>query len=466
MKQQICWLSILGALVATLPASAQVSFAPPVTYKLVGDNAVAFTVADVNGDGKIDLVCSTLGDDLMNGTISIFTNDGRGGFNLASTANPGGAPSSIAAADINGDGMVDLITANFNNGNGNTLSVLTNNGHGTFGINAMLNAGSAPYAVITADINGDGKLALICANYNPFLPPGLANSTLSVFTNDGSGVFGSNATINVPDDPTALVAADVNGDSKLDLICGGTTNFLTVLTNDGRGGFGFNVRLTAGPDTYIGRSQNFLVLVGDVTGDHKPDLLSVSSYGNTLTILTNNGFGGFGSNTTVNIGGVPFWGAVADVNGDGRPDLLCANSFPTSVTVLTNNGLGGFVLASTLSAGSLPRMVTMVDVNGDGKPDVIYQDLEDNTISVYTNKTIFLPPASTPTPALKHSGQITSVSWPSASAGWSLQQSHDLTPAHWGPAGFNGFNISDDGTNNSLTVQAQPGNGFFRLVHP
>jgi len=467
MSHYIRWLTILGVLVITLHASAQVSFAPPATYNVVGNNAVAFTVADVNGDGKIDLIGGTVGDgDYSNGTVSILTNNGAGGFTLASTMNPGGGPSTITAADINGDGMMDLITANFNNGNGNTLSVLTNGGDGTLGIKAMLIAGTAPTSVITADINGDGKLALICANLVLFPPPGFTNFTLSVFTNDGSGGFGSNATINVPDDCRTVVAADINGDHKLDLICGGATNCLTVLTNDGKGGFGFKARLTAGPDTYFGYRKQYLVMARDINGDHKPDLLSISYSDSTLTILTNNGSGDFGSNTTLNVGGFPGSAAIADINGDGRPDLICAYDSPPSVNVLTNNGNGGFVLAATLGAFYLPRCVTVADVNGDGRPDVIEQDLGNHTVSVYANSTIFPPPASTPNPTLKHSGQVTSVSWPSASAGWLLQQSHDLTLAHWGPAGFNGFNISDDGTNNTLTIPPQPGNGFFRLIHP
>ena len=87
-------------------------------------------------------------------------------------------------ADVNGDGKPDLICAN---GGINTLTVLTNNGYGVFGSNATLNVGAFPTSVVAADINGDGKPDLICANDS--------GNSLTIYTNNGGGIFGSNATI-------------------------------------------------------------------------------------------------------------------------------------------------------------------------------------------------------------------------------------------------------------------------------
>ena len=125
------------------------------------------------------------------------------------TLNVGPNPYSVVAVDVNGDGKLDLISAN---AGADTLTVLTNNGNAVFGSNATLSVGSEPFSVVAADVNGDGKPDLICANYN--------SSTLTVLTNNGSGGFGFSATLALPagSGPYYVTAADINGDGKPDLI--------------------------------------------------------------------------------------------------------------------------------------------------------------------------------------------------------------------------------------------------------
>ncbi|MGA2030262.1 MAG: VCBS repeat-containing protein, partial [Verrucomicrobiota bacterium] len=194
--------------------------------------------------------------------------------------------------------------------------------------------------------------------------------------------------------------------------------------------------------------------------------------GNTLTVLTNNGSGGFGSNATYTVGdrslgiGI-YYVAAADVNGDGKPDLISTKNGSGTLSVLTNDGSGGFVLAaSPAGGGGASVMVMAADVNNDGKVDLICATRGSGTLSVLINTTIFPSPTSTPSLSINPSGNGMSVSWPSASAGWSLQQNSDLTTTHWGPSGYSGYTISDDGTNKSLVIPSQPGNLFFRLLHP
>jgi hypothetical protein len=300
------------------------------------------------------------------GVITFTTNYGN--FVLASTPGVGDAPNCVVAADVNGDGKVDLISANSYD---STLTVLTNNGSGSFGSNATLNVGNEPVWVVAADVNGDGKLDLISANYY--------DSTLTVLTNNGSGGFGSNATLNVGLGPVSVVAADVNGDGKVDLIsANGYTNTLTVLTNNGRGGFGFNATLN------VGGSPNSVV-AADVNGDGKLDLISANANTNTLTVLTNNGSGGFVLSATLTVGNIPDQVIAADVNGDGKVDLITANEDDNTLTVLTNNGSGGFVLAATLTVGNGATSVAAADVNEDGKLDLISANYIDSTLTVLTN---------------------------------------------------------------------------------
>jgi hypothetical protein len=181
-------------------------------------NALSVAVADVNGDGKMDLIS-----DNHNGALIILTNSGVGAafpFKLEGAAYLGGNYS-VVAADVNNDGWVDLICANSLT---NTLTVFTNNGAGVFGTNAIYTVGHNPVSVVAADVNNDGWVDLICANTN--------DNTLTVLTNNRSGGFVLAATLNTGRVPDSVVAADVNGDGGMDLI---SANFgddtLTIWTN-------------------------------------------------------------------------------------------------------------------------------------------------------------------------------------------------------------------------------------------
>ena len=196
-------------------------------------------------------------------------------FNLSSSPGVGNGPESVAAADVNGDGKIGLISANVG---GSSLTVLTNNGGGGFGLAGTYPVGNAPHSVAAADVNGDGKIDLISAN--------AGGNSLTVLTNNGSGGFRlagtySVGTYSVGNNPCSVAAADVNGDGKIDLIsanAGG--NSLTVLTNDGGGGFAL-------ADTYSVGPYPFSVAAADVNGDGKIDLISANLSGNSLTVLTN-----------------------------------------------------------------------------------------------------------------------------------------------------------------------------------
>ena len=147
---------------------------------------------------------------------------------------------------------------------------------------------STPYGV-TAFMNADGRVDLVTANCDL--------STLTVFTNDGSGNFASNATYAVSH-PASVTAADVNGDGYVDLICASLGSYtVAVLTNDGSGGFGSNAIYVA-----QGASQGaFVVAAADVNGDGYVDLISANGTASTLTVWTNNGIGGFVLDTNISV---------------------------------------------------------------------------------------------------------------------------------------------------------------------
>ena len=181
-----------------------------------------------------------------------------------------------------------------------------------------MNVGFSPWAVAAADVYGDGKLAVICANYD--------SGTMTVLTNTGNGVLVSNASFNAGSFPASLVAVDINGDGKPDVICADQGNSsLFVATNDGHGNFVFSTNLLLPSN-----STPYYLTAADVNGDGKPDLIGSDTFlcsSTNLTIFTNDGKGGFSLFTNL-----PKWQraenqvVVADLNaGDGAPDLVCAD---------------------------------------------------------------------------------------------------------------------------------------------
>ena len=355
---------------------AQVSFKLSSSPGVSGDPD-SVTAADVNGDGKMDLICS----DYYGDAVTVLTNNGSGGFVLSGTYPVGNLPTVVTAADVNGDGKVDLICANSDSGS-SSLSVLTNNGSGRFVLSGTYPVGSEPISVTAVDVNGDGKVDLISANWGS-----LGGNTLTILTNNGSGGFVLASSPVVGNGPMSVAAADVNGDGKVDLICANRADStVSVLTNNGSGKFALS-------GTYPVGSGPVLVTAADVNGDGKVDLITANwseSAGHTLTVLTNNGSGIFGSNATINVGNGSICVAAADVNGDGKVDLISANNTDSTLTVLTNNGSGGFVLATNLSVGSGPNWVTAADINGDGRVDLISANGGNDTLTVWTNATVFL----------------------------------------------------------------------------
>jgi hypothetical protein len=445
MKSRINLL-ITSTVFATLhQAVSQVAFAPATNYPAVSiPSSVA--AADINGDGKVDLIYANEG----NAKLMVLTNNGNGIFGSNAIYSLIKGERSVLAADVNGDGKVDVVCL----GGGN-FTVLTNNGTGS-----LVNAGS--HAVgdnnyswfVTTDVNGDGRMDLVC--------PGIGNP-LVVLTNAGNGTFAA-----APPPPPApgaswfTVATDANGDGKTDLI-DVDTGYMRVLTNAGNGTFALcstNTLATSWPG--IGTTV-------DVNGDGRAAVVvpdNSSGSGTTLTVWTNRGDGIFGSNATYTVPHGPYCVIATDIQGDGRSDLICGYLGGNTLSVLTNNGSGGFGSNSICTVALNPMSIVAADVDGNGKMDLITANINGNNLSVLINTSTFLPPVSIPSLALKRSGKGLLLSWPSASPGWSLQQNPDLATTDWSPSGYSGHGISDDGTNKNLIVTPPVGNLFFRLMHP
>jgi hypothetical protein len=425
------------------------------------NNSTSITVMDVNNDGSLDLVTADENyvknnDDVGAGdTLTVLTNTGSGLFGYYATLAVGGEPDCVITADINRDGKLDLISANANSSGFGSLSMLTNNALGGFGLDQTLLVGEYgdPTCIVPLDIEGDGKVGLA----------GVVAGQLQLFTNNGGGVLSSNAALNVGSDLLWVTSADVNGDGKVDLICthGNDPGNLTVLLNNGSGGFVSNATYEAGIAPQC-------VVAADINGDGWPDLITANTGSGTLTVLTNTGSGGFVSNATYIVGFQPRCVVAADINGDGWPDLIAATANvdePTgnTLTILTNNGSGGFGSFATIAVDMSPNTVAAADVNGDGKPDLIVP-CTDGTLTVLINTITFPTPTSTPILSMLFSGSDIVISWSSSATNFVVQTNSNLSSTNWGTAGY--AISTSDGTNYSVTIPPPSGTLFYRLFRP
>ncbi len=169
----------------------------------------AITVADVNRDKLPDLLVSNGGGNATtnHGSITVLLGNGKGGFTPSGSFPTLTNPTSLTVGDFDGDGKVDVLTANPGNTSG---AILFGSGDGTFGPSAKLTPGGTPQAVVAGDFNGDGLMDAAYA--------GAGASKISVLSGKGDGSFADPSNLTTDAAIEALVAADLNGDGKLDLI--------------------------------------------------------------------------------------------------------------------------------------------------------------------------------------------------------------------------------------------------------
>jgi hypothetical protein len=358
----------------------------PGTSSGFGSNPNGLVAADVNGDGKLDLLTTNFNTFVA----AVLLGKGDGTFQDVATYFTGtnSNPRRLAVADVNSDGKLDLLTANQST---STAGVLLGNGNGTFRTVTTypVGAGGAPADIAVADVNGDGKPDLLTANNG--------SNTAGVLLGNGNGTFQTPTTYSTGagSRPFGIVAADVNGDGKLDLL---TANFdsktAAVLLGNGDGTFQTVTTYAVGTGNTPAD-----IAVADINGDGKPDLLTANYNTGTASVLLGNGNGTFQTPATYSTGASsrPFGIAAADINGDGKLDLLTASGSGTAGALL-GSGDGTFQLAYNYSTGpnSGSSDIAVADVNGDKKLDLLTANSNSNTVGVLLNTTTAsIPPTLT-----------------------------------------------------------------------
>src|SRR5262249_32384323 len=269
-------------------------------------------VGDFNSDGKPDMLVGVYGPPSprqITLQIYLLIGNGDGTFKPPSLVFSG-CCAGLSAADVNGDGKLDVLFTGINS----EIWVLLGNGDGTFDQNPIRSPGVASGRnPVVMDFNRDGRLDL------GFAPQG---GGISVLLGNGDGTFGEARNFPITGGVVAnsLVAADFNGDGILDLAAS--------------------------------------------------DLVLAPQFADTVSVLLGNGDGTFGPPTDFTVGTYPFPLAAADFNGDGKVDLGVANYVSNSVSVLLGNGDGTFLPKVDFPVGPFPVGLASADFNGDGKLDL------------------------------------------------------------------------------------------------
>ena len=367
----------------------------------VGDEPALVAAGDFNEDGKRDLVVAN---SKLN-EVSLLIQNGTGDYAPATSLSVGLKPSFIAVADFNGDHHLDFVTANNNTSSPGTVSVRLGDGTGNFAAAHDFPSGNAPKSLVVVDINQDGKLDLVVANegYVKVTEAGLVvfPPSVSILIGDGAGGFAAPRALSneLPNmvQPTlantvtlSIAAADLNNDSKLDLV---VADFKTVsvLLGDGTGQFG--TAITYASDTII----NSLV-VGDFDRDGKQDVAVAGS--NTVSTRSGDGTGHLGPTHDFAVGLDPTYLSAGDFNSDSNLDLVASNAAMVAVTL--GDGAGSFGTPTLFNFSA--KATTVDDLNGDGKPDIamVPSGVGTNHISVLRNTcgaSVTPTPTPTPTPS-------------------------------------------------------------------
>lgn len=358
--------------------------------------------ADFNNDGVADLAITDVkGSDPR---ARIYLGNGSGGFTAGGTQTVGINPTSIAAGDFNGDNKFDVAVANYSD---RTISVLSGDGSGNLLAGSTFNAG-APYTVtiggvptnttnprpriiISGDFNSDGKADLAWTNDYDNVSGTEVAGTIGIAINNGTATpFSSvTATGTIGNNPYGLIATDLNGDGKLDLIAANSPSTgngsISALLGNGNGTFQSAVNTTVGT-----RPRYFAA--GDFNRDGKQDLaLSQTISDNNLRILLGNGSGGFSSQSTLSMGveAAPRGVISADFNADGYLDVAVSSVAGDNVSIFLGSGDGNFNTRKVFAAGDAAYWMASADFDRDGLPDlaITNDSATSSSITLLLNRT-------------------------------------------------------------------------------
>jgi hypothetical protein len=355
----------VAAAVAYTPTTLQ--FAAATATGAVAASPVAVRAADLDADGKPDLLVAT-----SSGKVQFLRGAGDGTFGAAVDVLSNQGLTGLELVDLNKDGKLDALATSSDN---STVFALLGKGDGTFTQAAASATGSAPYGLALGDVNGDGYVDVVTANYG--------GASASVLLGKGDGTFAASTDVTVGGPAQAVQLGDVNNDTHADLVVAASDGNAYVLLGNGDGTF-----QTASAVNVVGDLRD--AALADVDGDGYLDLAVCDYAGTDVKVRKGDAAADFAQAisgfTLGSAAGVTYPRSVRllDLDLDGKLDVV-ATSQENGISYFLNQG-GAFAGRVDLAAGAQPMSLVYQDVNGDCLPDLVTVAQGDGVASVLLNK--------------------------------------------------------------------------------
>ncbi|MFL5742614.1 MAG: FG-GAP-like repeat-containing protein [Flavisolibacter sp.] len=372
-----------GQPMQNFPGNAQYVFESPVDFP-TDLNANDLAVADFNGDGKADVV--TASNYAVGSPASVSVLKNTSSLGLISFATNRDLPTgqltyAVAAGDLDGDGKPDLVSSSVTD---KTISIFRNISSADsiqFAPKIDLATGNNPYSIAIADFDLDGKPDIVVANYG--------SNTISIYHNTsliGMISFSSKTDFNTAPGPASLAVADFDQDGKTDVaISNQSSNSVSVILNTSTSG---TISFAPKLDFPVGRYP-MGIMAGDIDQDGLPELLVANFSSNSVSILRNTSTIhsiGFAAKQDYNSSSGPYSVSLGDVNGDGQLDIVVPGS---NLAIFQNHSTPGLISLDAFNYNSLVRYAKnsmLCDFDGDGKVDLVGCHYTTSSISVCRNK--------------------------------------------------------------------------------
>ena len=328
----------------------------------VGSNPVDAAIGDFNRDGIPDFALA----DSSNNAVGIFIGNGDGTFTSGPVYTLADPPSALAVGDFNRDRKLDLLVG-FAPGTSCSLGVFLGNGDGTFGtMSQCIAAGVSLGSIAVADFNHDGILDVVATEF--------ANHSLDIAMGAGNGTFGALGVFNPPlgFDAQQLLVADFNNDGTPDVVVANPAGGIQVVLFNSAGG----LQATQPSPASSGGSSPYRMALGDFNRDGKLDVIVTDNASTSATVLLGKGDGTFAAPVSYALDDISCYPGVLDVNHDGILDVgfPCPSSHGG---FLLGNGDGTFQPFLTIQGGGpkgTPEAIVKLlaaDFNRDGTTDAL-----------------------------------------------------------------------------------------------